>query len=137
MARQVSVPEGFSPWNEGGPFIDLIGPVYVKGDGEDRAFGLRIEEKHLNVAGAAQGGVLATLADHSLGQAIRAGRDDDEQSATVSLTTDYLGPAKAEDWVESTTTVERVAERMAFADCSLKVDGREIVRARAVFAVVS
>jgi len=33
--------------------------------------------------------------------------------------------------------VERVAERMAFADCSLRVDGREIVRARAVLAAVS
>lgn len=133
----MTVPEGFSPWNEGGPFIDLIGPVYVKGDGDERAFGLRIEEKHLNVAGVAQGGVLATLADHSLGRAVRAGRDDDEQSATVSLTTDYLGPAKEGDWVESTTKVERVAARMAFADCSLRVEDREIVRARAVFAVVS
>jgi len=83
--------------------------------------------QHLNVGGVAQGGLLATVADFSLGRAIRAGRDDDQQSATVSLTIDYLGPAKQDDWVG----------RMAFADCSLHVDGREIVRARAVFAAVS
>jgi len=65
------------------------------------------------------------------------GATNDQQPATVSLTTDYLGPAKEGDWLESTTRVERVAERMAFADCSLRVDGREIVRARAVFAAVS
>lgn len=133
----MSVPEGFTFWNDGGAFIDLIGPVYVKGEGEDRRFGLRIGEKHINVGGVAQGGVLATLADHSLGRAIRAGRDDEETSATVSLTTDFLGPAKEGDWVESETKVERVAARMAFADCSLRVGDREIVRARAVFAVVS
>ncbi len=133
----MSIPEGFTPYDDGGPFIDLVGPVYVKGEGEGRTFGLRIEAKHLNVGGVAQGGLLATVADFSLGRAIRAGRDDDQQAATVSLTTDYLGPAKEGDWLESTTRVERVAERMAFADCSLRVDGREIVRARAVFAAVS
>ena len=133
----MSFPEGFSAYPDGGPFIDLIGPVYVKGECEERTFGLRIEEKHLNVGGVAQGGLLATVADFSLGRAIRAGRDDDQRSATVSLTIDYLGPAKQDDWVESTTKVERVAGRMAFADCSLRVDGREIVRARAVFAAVS
>lgn len=133
----MSIPEGFTPYDDGGPFIDLVGPVYVKGEGEGRTFGLRIEAKHLNVGGVAQGGLLATVADFSLGRAIRAGRDDDQQAATVSLTTDYLGPAKEGDWLESTTRVERVAERMAFADCSLRVDGREIVRARAVLAAVS
>lgn len=133
----MSAPEGFSPYEDGGAFVDLIGPIHVKGEGEGRTFGLRIAEKHLNVGGVAQGGLLATLADFSLGRAIRAGRDDDQQSATVSLTTDYLGPAKEGDWVESTTRVERVAGRIAFADCSLRVDGREIVRARAVFAAVS
>ncbi len=133
----MSVPEGFRPYEHGGPFLDLVGPVYVKGEGEARTFGLRIVEHHLNVGGVAQGGVLATVADHSMGQAVRVGRDDDERSATVSLTSDYLAPAKLGDWVESQTRVERVAGQMAFADCSLRVDDREIVRARAVFAVVS
>ena len=127
----------FGPYEDGGPFLDLVGPVYVKGEGEGRTFGFRIAEQHLNVAGVAQGGLLATVADHSLGQAVRAGRDDDERSATVSLTTDYLAPGELGDWVESKTRVERVAGRMAFADCSLRVGDREIVRARAVFAVVS
>ena len=133
----MSIPDGFSPYEDGGPFMRLIGPVHVKGEGEDRTFGLLIEEKHLNVGGVAQGGLLATLADHSLGRGVSAGRDDDERSATVSLTIDYLGPAKLGDWVESDTKVERVAEHLAFADCSLRVGDREIVRARAVFAVVS
>lgn len=133
----MSIPAGFSLYEHGGPFLDLIGPVHVKGEGETRTFGLTIADHHLNMSGVAQGGLLATVADHALGQAVRAGRDDDERSATVSLTTDYLAPAKPGEWVESQTRVERVAGRMAFADCSLRVGDREIVRARAVFAVVS
>ena len=108
----------------------------MRGEGAERTFGLRIAEKHLNAGGVAQGGLLATLADFSLGRAIRAGRDDDHQSATVRLTTDYLGPGREGDWVEAQTKVERVSGRLAFADCSLRVEDREIVRARAVFAVI-
>jgi acyl-coenzyme A thioesterase PaaI-like protein len=54
----------------------------------------------------------------------------------VSLTTDFLGAAKEGDFVEARTEVERLGGTLAFADCSLTVDGREIVRGRAVFAVL-
>jgi acyl-coenzyme A thioesterase PaaI-like protein len=54
---------------------------------------------------------------------------------TVSLTTDYLKAVEVDDWVEAHTEVEKAGETLAFADCSLVVDGREVVRARAVFAV--
>lgn len=53
----------------------------------------------------------------------------------MSLTIDFLRPAKPGDWVESRTRVERVGGTLAFADCSLTADGREIVRSRAVWVV--
>ena len=56
-------------------------------------------------------------------------------TATVSLTTDYLRPAPSGAWLEARTAVERMGGRLAFADCSVTADGREAVRARAVFAV--
>ena len=40
------------------------------------------------------------------------------------------------DWIESRTRVERVGGTLSFADCSLTVEGREIVRARAVWIAV-
>jgi acyl-coenzyme A thioesterase PaaI-like protein len=51
----------------------------------------------------------------------------------VSLTVDFLRPAKPGDWIESRARVERVGGTLSFADVSLSVEGREIVRARAVF----
>jgi acyl-coenzyme A thioesterase PaaI-like protein len=54
----------------------------------------------------------------------------------VSLTTDFLGPVNVGDWVEAHTEVERLGGKLAFADCSLKVEDREAVRARAVFALL-
>ena len=128
----MSVPDGFAPFEEGGDFVDLVGPVHVRGEGPERVFGLRVDERHRNAAGKAHGGLLATLVDFALGRAVEAA---DSAGVTASLTTDYLKAVEPGDWVEAHTQVEKAGETLAFADCSLTVDGREVVRARAVFAV--
>jgi acyl-coenzyme A thioesterase 13 len=104
----------------------------VRGEGEQRVFALEVEERHLNAAGKAHGGLLATLVDFSLGRAVAAA---EAPGVTVSLTTDYLGAVEEGDWVEAHTEVEKAGETLAFADCSVRVGGQERVRARAVFAV--
>jgi uncharacterized protein (TIGR00369 family) len=123
---------GFAPIPDPGPFLEHVGPVLADGD----VLGLRVEARHLNSSGPAQGGLLATLVDFAMGRAVRESADDDRRAATVSLTTDYLGAAKEGDLVEARTEVERLGGTLAFVDCSLTVDGREIVRGRAVFAVL-
>ena len=45
------------------------------------------------------------------------------------------GPASPGDWIEGRARVERVGGTVSFADVSLTVEDREIVRARAVFVV--
>ena len=132
------VPAGFEPFEAHTPFIDLVGPVHVREDDDGaRVFGLRIDGRHLNHRGTAQGGLLATLVDFAVGRAIEAGLDGEAEQATVSLTTDFLGPVAEGAWLEAHAKVERLGSRLAFADCSLVADGREVVRGRAVFAVVS
>jgi acyl-coenzyme A thioesterase 13 len=128
----LTVPGGFAPFEEGGPFMDLVGPVYFRGDGPDRVFGLLIDDRHRNSAGKAHGGLLASLVDFSIGRAVAAA---DSAGVTASLTTDYLKAVEVGDWVEAHAEVEKAGETLAFADCSLTVEGREVVRARAVFAV--
>ena len=102
---------------------------------EDGVFGLRAEERHTNHRGTIQGGLLASFADFVLGRAIGADADDDKSRATVSLTVDFLRPAGPGDWIEGRARVERVGGTLSFADVALTVEGREIVRARAVFVV--
>lgn len=97
--------------------------------------GLRAEERHANHRGTIQGGLLSTFADFALGRAIEADADDGRDRATVSLTVDFLKAAAPGAWIESRTRVDRVGATLAFADCSLTVDEREIVRARAVWVV--
>ncbi len=135
----MDAPEGFSPYEGQGPFLESVGPVHVAaGDsGPDRRFGLRAEERHTNHRGTVQGGMLSSFADFALGRAIEADADDGKDRATVSLTVDFLKPAKPGDWIESRTRVDRVGGTLSFADCTLTVEDREIVRARAVWVVAS
>jgi len=132
VPEQRDVPAGFTH-HEAGPFLDHVGPLYS--DDRDGRIGLRVGAQHLNRGGTAHGGLLATLVDTAMGTAVRAQADGDA-AATVSLTTDYLGPAKEGDWVQATTEVERLGGRLAFVDCSLRVEDREVVRARAVFTLL-
>src|SRR3954471_10918123 len=128
-------PPGFERLRDAGAFVDHVGPLYVRA--ADGALGLRLDDRHLNVAGSAMGGLLATLVDAAFGRAIRAEADGEATVATVSLTTDYLRPGRPGAWLEATAEVERLTGRLAFGDCSVQADGEEIVRARAVFAVRS
>ena len=126
---------GCAPFEPQGPFLEHVGPIQVR-EGEDGpVFGLRAEQRHTNHRGTIQGGLLSTFADFALGRAIEAGAEDGKDRATVSLTVDFLRPAAAGDWIEARARVERVGGTLSFADVSLTVDEREIVRARAVWVV--
>ena len=127
-------PPGFTPLDDPGPFLAHVGPVLGSPDG---VLGIQAEDHHLNQNGTVMGGLLATLVDAALAAGIRRDADDEVQIATVSLTTDYLRAAPAGAWLEARTEVERLGGRLAFADCSVRADGEEVVRARAVFAVRS
>ena len=131
----MEIPDGFEPYPNQGPFLDHVGPIQIKQDGDDLVLGVKAEERHTNHRGTVQGGLLSTFADFALGRAIERDAEDDKDRATVSLTVDFLKPAKPGDWIESRTRVDRVGSTLSFADCSLPVDGKEIVRARAVWIV--
>ena len=132
----MDIPDDFEPFPNQGPFLEHIGPVLFR-EAEDGhpILGLRAEDRHVNHRGTIQGGLLSTFADFALGRAIEFDAPDDHDRATVSITVDYLKPAKSGDWIESRTSVDRVGGTLAFADCALTVDRREIVRARAVYVV--
>ena len=117
---------------DAGPYLDHVGPLLRRPDG---VIGLKIEQRHLNAAGKAHGGLLASIADHAIGRAVNEALED-AGAVTVSLTTDYLGAVDEGDFVEAHTEVDRLGGSLAFADCAITVDGKDRVRARAVFAVI-
>jgi acyl-coenzyme A thioesterase 13 len=132
----MDAPAGYIPFDHQGPFLEHVGPVHVREGGDELVFGLRAEERHANHRGTVQGGLLSTLADFALGRAIEADADDGKDRATVSLTVDFLRPAKPGDWIETRTRVDRVGGTLSFAEVSLMADDKELVHARAVWVAV-
>jgi len=126
---------GFGPLFRSSPVIDLIGPVYSKGEGADLVLGLRVEQKHCNMRGTLHGGILATLADVALGYAIAFSSKPPTGLVTANLTLDFAGTAKIGDWLEAKVDVQKKGSRLAFANCYISVGENRIVRASAVFVV--
>lgn len=150
----MEIPEGFEPVRAGTSFVDLVGPFYFKEIENVVAIGLRIEEKHCNSAGMVHGGLISTMADVALGNSIGHASISDEElrqwrgsgyvlgrpptpRVTVSLTTDYVGFAKAGDWVEMHVDIQKLGKSMAFANCYLHCDGERIARSSGVYRNLS
>jgi acyl-coenzyme A thioesterase 13 len=128
-------PPGFRALRRLSPFNALVGPLYArKKRGRELSIGLRIEPKHTNSRGICHGGVLATLADLSLGYAMHAKAGGKVSFVTAHLAVDFAGAARIGDWLEAEVEIQRMGTRLAFANCYLVADGRRIVRASAIFA---
>ena len=130
-----NAPEGFKPLFRSSPVIDLIGPVYSKGEGEDLVLGLRVGKKHCNMRGTLHGGILATLADVALGYTIAFSTQPPTGLITASLSLDFAGTARIGDWLETKVDVQKKGGRLAFANCYISAGGQRIVHASAVFIV--
>ncbi len=131
----MDVPADFQPLFRTSPALELIGPVYSRGEGGQRVLGLRAQKKHCNSRGSVHGGILATLADVALGYAMAFSSDPPGRLVTANLSVDYAGTAKAGDWLEACVDIQKQGSRLSFANCYIVVAGERIVRASAVFAV--
>lgn len=132
--QQPDPPQGFTVHGRTSGFLDLIGPLYSRGEAEALQLALRIDERHLNSRGTVHGGVLCGLADVALGYATAGTETPPAPLSTASLTVDFAGAARCGDVVVSSVDVQRVGRRLAYANCYLSVGDRRIVRASAVFA---
>ncbi len=128
------IPDGFRPFGRVSPFTQMLGPLYSRGEGRERVIGLLAERKHCTTRGSVHGGVLATLADISLGYTMAFMTDPPGNFITASLTIDYAGSAGEGDWLESHVDVQKMGSRLAFANCYIVAAGERIARASAVFA---
>ena len=131
----MDAPRDFRPLFRTSPALDLIGPLYCRGEGADLVIGLRVENKHCNARGTAHGGMLATLADVALGYAMAFASNPPSNLVTANLTLDFAGTAKIGEWLEAHVDVQKRGSRLSFANCYITVNDQRIVRASAVFLV--
>jgi uncharacterized protein (TIGR00369 family) len=104
---------------------------------EDGRAGLQLDvtDEHLNEAGTLHGGVLATLVDTAMGQAVRSRTGEGDVPATSQLTVTYLRPGKP-GTVVATAEVRTQGEHLTVCEADVQQDGQALVHALATFAVL-
>src|SRR5215213_6079287 len=116
-------------------FVDSLG-VYGR-TAEDGTARLELDatERHLNEAGTLHGGVLATLVDTAMGQAVRSRTGERDVPATSQLTVTYLRPGKP-GHLQVTAELRTQGEHVTVCEADVEQDGRSLVHAVATFAVL-
>jgi uncharacterized protein (TIGR00369 family) len=118
-----------------GGFAERLGAeVVTAGDGSAQVR-FDVRDEHLNPAGTLHGGVLATLVDTAMGQAVRSVTDDDDVPATSQLTVTYLRPGQPGP-LEVTAKVRTRGEHLTVCEADVEQDGRSLVHAVATFALL-
>ncbi len=133
-AMTESIPEGFAPWRPSSPFMTHLadlGALYRRDT--DNVLALRVNRAHTNMHGMAHGGLLATLADSALGFTIA--EQAQVSIVTVQMSVEYLSAVQPGDWLEAHVQIDKQGKRLIYAHCLLRVDGRVMLKANAVFAV--
>lgn len=128
------VPAGFEPLFRSSPFLDLVGPFYSKRQDEGFVVGARVREVHANARGSAHGGLLLTLADIALGYGTAFSHDPPAALTTINISADFAGSARMGEWVEAHVDVQRLGERVAFANAYLMANQQRIARVSGIFS---
>lgn len=129
------IPEGFLPRRAGGPFLEPIGPIWLRAGEGGSSFGIRLERRHCNNQAVAHGGMLATFADLVLGIGGTEQAGAPGHFITVSLVTDYLAPAPLGAWLECRPALLRRTSRLMFVEGRFLADGVPVLRASGVFSL--
>ncbi|KVZ02494.1 PaaI family thioesterase [Burkholderia stagnalis] len=128
--------EGFQPLFRTNPLLDATGPYFYKPMEDGFVVGLRVQDKHTNASGTIHGGLVAALADVSIGYVTSMSKTPPLRMMTASLTIDYVGTVKMGDWVEAHVSIVKTERRLAFANAVIKVGATPVASAGAVFLVL-
>jgi len=98
--------------------------------------GLRLAGPHTNSRGLIHGGLIASLADNSMGYSCGQAMGWTTSFVTVSLAVDYIGSAQIGQWLAVECEVIRTGSTLCFAHSLIKADNVVIARANGTFRVV-
>ncbi len=116
-------------------FLELVGPLWEKYDGELFRLAFVAADKHHNRRGIVQGGMIATLADRGMGLSVRAVNNDGPQS-TVQLDLHYLDASQVGEFIEARSRVVRLTRYIAFVECVVVSAGREVATAKGIWRLL-
>ncbi len=125
-------PDGFVPTMHVRPFEHFAGPFYERAVDDGIELGFRVRDRHLNATGACHGGVLATFADIQ-GYALKKLLDLAVATPTITLSVDYLAPARDGDWVLGRPQLVKQTGKMLFFQSLCSAGEETVLRVNGIY----
>lgn len=103
--------------NTGG-FTDLVGAEVVSTEEGRAVITIQAEQRHLNPSGTVHGGLISTLIDVSMAEALNTITEEDEQPFTIQITVNYMKPGNV-GMLTSTAQVRKGGERITIVEAEV------------------
>jgi uncharacterized protein (TIGR00369 family) len=134
LVGHASDSRGFALRCRGKPPIRAGTEIPVAGQGAAARFAFVAAEKHMNSAGSVHGGMLMGFADIAMSRTSRQ-VSGAPRCSTVSLTADFVGPARLGDVIEARTTVTRRSRSLVFLSAEITAGDRVILIAQGLWKI--
>lgn len=128
-----SVPDGFKAYRKDNTFNDVTAPLYLKIDQGQPVIGMYVEQQHCNFSGMAHGGCLMTVLDIALSGAVCNALDHYTSTPTISISFDFMAPAKLGDWITVEILSVKLTRSIGFVNAMLQGPDGDIARASGSF----
>lgn len=117
-----------------GAFMNAIGPLWTKIEGDCWTYGLIAEDRHLNLANVVHGGLLQSLADHALSTIAWAavGR---KPCMTVQADSQFLAAVTSNEFIVAHGAETHRTSNLIFMRGHLEVGGKKVLAAQSVFKI--
>lgn len=121
---------------EHSPFAKRLCLTLDRADADGAVVSMPFDEHVVTVGDTVHGGAIAALIDVAATAAAWAGVEtvSDLRGSTVSLTVDYLAPARGHDAVAEARVVKR-GSRLCFSHVEVTAAGRPVASARVIYAI--
>lgn len=129
------IPAGFRELTEASGFAAANGPWFEKIEDGRAIRGFLPGPQHANALGIVHGGMLAAFLDSAMGVSVW--QTLQRRAVTLTLSLDYLGPARIGDWLEAVGEVVGHDEQMAQVRGRLYGPRHQVLGGLGAFALLS
>ncbi|MFC4347851.1 PaaI family thioesterase [Kordiimonas lipolytica] len=118
---------GYSTWGDVDPFEDLVGPFYLKdnGDGTNRAAFVAERARHCNNGGMLHGGLLMSFGDFALFAIAKEVLEG--SGVTVAFNGEFVSAGQPGDLIEATGEITRNTRSLIFVRGKIFTGDRTIM----------
>jgi uncharacterized protein (TIGR00369 family) len=116
-------------------FMELVGPIWRRREGEVMAFALPLGPRHRNRNGVVHGGVIMTVADRAMGGTAR-GDDAANRYATVQLDVHFTDAVPVGGLIEARCRILRRTRSLLFLEGALTVGERRVATAKGIWKIL-